>query len=352
MIKTIDIFIIFLTFGVFIWGVRRRMRLWTVGTKENRSGQIKDRLKILFIEGIVHQRILQEKYPGFLHLFIFIGFLLPLMVSVVTQVMFSFPLILAQILSFLLDLVGFLAIIAIVLFLHRRYVSRPTRLDNRPEDLTVLLLILAILITGLLMESLKLTVIGQDVTAWAPLGRIVSSFVQIFDLQTETQSLLAEIMFRIHFYLVLSTIAYIPFSKMFHIISSPLNMFFRSFEDKGTLSFIDLEDEKAETFGVAKLEEFTWKQLLDLDACTRCGRCQDHCPAFLTDKPLSPKKLIQDLKDHMHKRAPQILQSREKEQKNESPNRSDERRYRRRYALGMHNMPFLYGPLSCLCRTH
>ncbi len=317
MIRTIDIFIIFLTLGVFIWGVRRRFRLWTVGTNENRSGLAKDRLKALFVEGIVHQRILQDKYPGFLHLFIFIGFLLPLVVVITTQAMFSLPLIPAQILSLLLDLVGFLAIIAIVLFLFRRYVIRPTRLDNRPEDLAVLLLILAILITGLLLESLKLTVIGQEVSAWAPVGRIVSGLVQLFGLQTQTQGLLAEIVFRIHFYLVLSTIAYIPFSKLFHIISSPLNMYLRSFKDKGALSFIDLEDEEAETFGVAKLEEFTWKQLLDLDACTRCGRCQDHCPAFLTDKPLSPKKLIQDLKDHMHTRAPQILQSRESEKEDE-----------------------------------
>jgi Fe-S oxidoreductase/nitrate reductase gamma subunit len=284
--------------------------LWTVGKDENRSGQTKDRLKNLFVKGILHQRILQERYPGFLHLFIFLGFLLPLLVIIITQVMFSLPLIPAQILSLLLDLVCILAIISILLLLFRRFVVRPSRLDNKPEDLVVLLLILAILITGLLLESLKLTVIGQDISAWAPVGRFVSSFIQILGFQTQTQSLLAKIVFRIHFYLVLVTIAYIPFSKMFHIISSPLNMFFRSFKNKGTLSFIDLEDENAETFGVAKLEEFTWKQLLDLDACTRCGRCQDHCPAFLTEKPLSPMKLIQDLKDHMLIQAPQILQSR------------------------------------------
>jgi len=310
MIKTIDIFVIFLTLGVFIWGVRRRMRLWTVGTDENRSEQIKYRLKTLFFDGIVHQRILQEKYPGSLHLFIFIGFLLPLVVSIFTQVTFSIPVFPSKILSFLLDTVGVLAIISIILLLFRRYVQRPSRLDNKPEDLIVLLLILAILVTGLLLESLRLTVIGQEISAWAPAGRIVSSFIQILGLQTQTYSFLAKIVFRIHFYLVLSTIAYIPFSKMFHIISSPLNMFFRSLKNLGALSFIDLEDENAETFGVAKLEEFTWKQLMDLDACTQCGRCQDHCPAFLSEKPLSPKKLIQDLKAHMLIRAPQILKSR------------------------------------------
>jgi len=310
MIKTIDIFIIFLSLGIFIWGIRRRMRLWSVGTPEDRSGLTKDRLKALFVEGIFHQRIVQDRYPGFLHLFIFVGFLLPLAVIIFTQVMYSLPSTPAQILSLLLDLVGLLAIISIVLFLIRRFVIRPSRLDNRPEDLVVLLLILAILLTGLLLESLKLNVIGQEVSSWAPIGHVFSRFIQLFGIQVQAQSLLVIIVFRIHFFLVLGTIAYIPFSKMFHVISSPMNMFFRSFKTKGALSFIDLEDENAETFGVAKIEEFTWKQLMDLDACTRCGRCQDHCPVYLTEKPLSPKKLIQDLKDHMHIRAPQLLQSR------------------------------------------
>lgn len=310
MIKTIDIFIIFLSLGIFIWGIRQRTRLWFVGTPEDRSGRTKGRLKSLFFDGIFHKRILQERYPGYLHLFIFVGFLLPLAVIIFTQIMFSLPDIPAQILSVLLDLVGLLAIISIVLFLFRRFVTRPSRLDNRPEDLVVLLLILAILLTGMLLESLKLNVIGREVSVWAPIGHVFSHLIQLSGIHIQTQSLLAKIVFRIHFFLVLGTIAYIPFSKMFHIISSPMNMFFRSFKTKGELSFIDLEDENRETFGVAKIEEFTWKQLMDLDACTRCGRCQDHCPAFLTEKPLSPKKFIQDLKNHMHTRAPQVLQSR------------------------------------------
>ncbi len=310
MIKTIDIFIIFLSLGIFIWGIRQRTRLWFVGTPEDRSGLTKGRLKSLFFDGIFHKRILQERYPGYLHLFIFVGFLLPLAIIIFTQVMFSLPNIPAQILSVLLDLVGLLAIISIVLFLFRRFVTRPSRLDNRPEDLVVLLLILAILLTGMLLESLKLNVIGREVSVWAPIGHVFSHLIQLSGIHIQTQSLLAKIVFRIHFFLVLGTIAYIPFSKMFHIISSPMNMFFRSFKTKGELSFIDLEDENRETFGVAKIEEFTWKQLMDLDACTRCGRCQDHCPAFLTEKPLSPKKFIQDLKNHMHTRAPQVLQSR------------------------------------------
>ena len=70
---------------------------------------------------------------------------------------------------------------------------------------------------------------------------------------------------------------------------------------------IDLE--KAESFGVSKVEDYTWKNLLDLDACTRCGRCQDNCPANLSGKPLNPKKVLQDLKGNWLEKAPALLQS-------------------------------------------
>jgi len=79
---------------------------------------------------------------------------------------------------------------------------------------------------------------------------------------------------------------------------SPLNVFFRSLKPKGALTPIDFET--AEAFGVTKIEDFTWKQLMDLDACTGCGRCEDICPAHLSGKALSPKKLIQDLKTHLY----------------------------------------------------
>jgi Fe-S oxidoreductase len=111
---------------------------------------------------------------------------------------------------------------------------------------------------------------------------------------------------RIHFFLVLGLIAYLPYSKLFHLVSSTINIFLRSTGPKGELAPIT-DFETAETFGVTTINEFTWKQLLDLDACTRCGRCQDQCPAYLSEKPLTPKKLVQDLKDHLQKESGILL---------------------------------------------
>jgi Fe-S oxidoreductase/nitrate reductase gamma subunit len=267
------------------------------------------RVKSLLIEGVAHTRILKDLYPGIIHLLLFLGFVIPFTVMVITQFVFTLPSVPARLLSLALDLIGLAAILSLLLAIYRRYVTRPSRLDNQSEDLIALVLILLILLTGFVVEGLRLAVIGQDSHAWAPIGKAIAALFDTTGMSSNAKGLMAMIVFRIHFFLVIVIIAYIPYSKLFHLISSPLNMIFRSLEPKGTLKSLDLEDEKAESFGVAKIEEFTWKQLMDLDACTRCGRCQDRCPAHLTEKPLSPKKLIIDLRNHLHARAPDILEA-------------------------------------------
>ncbi len=301
MIKAFDILLVLLSLAVFTYGLQRRTRLWKIGQQDSRSNNIRKRIKSFLMEGIVHRRILHDVYPGLIHLFLFLGFLVPFVVIVIVQFMFTLPSPLSKLLSLFLDLIALFGLGSLVLAFYRRYVTRPSRLDNRLDDFISLALLFLILGTGLIMESLRLSIIGKDIQAWAPIGNVLASLIHTFGLSVSTKGFLAMVFFRIHFFLVLGFIAYIPYSKLFHIVSSPLNMIFRSLEPKGALTHMDLEDEEAESFGVAKIKEFTWKQLLDLDACTRCGRCQDHCPAHLTEKPLSPKDIILDLKNHLHK---------------------------------------------------
>jgi len=312
MIKVFDIFLIFLAIYIFSWGTIKHFRLWRIGKEDKRFDKMGARIKSFLVEGFAHRKILQDLYPGSLHLCIFLGFIIPFGVIFIAQFMFTLPVLMARLLSLSLDIIAILAIVSLLLTLYRRYVTRPSRLDNKPEDFKALALILLILLTGIFLESLRLSVIGKDTQTWAPVGKALAALINTAGWSAGTKNLLAKIIFRIHFFLVLCTIAYIPFSKLFHLISSPMNMIFRSLDPKGALSFMDLEDEKAESFGIAKIEEFTWKQLMDLDACTRCGRCQEHCPAHITEKPLSPKKIILDLKDHLHLRAPQILKAKSK----------------------------------------
>ena len=119
--------------------------------------------------------------------------------------------------------------------------------------------------------------------------------------------------------LALAVIIYVSltWNRLWHIIVSPINVFLRNLGPRGALVPIDME--ATETFGVDRIQNFTWKHLIDLDACTRCGRCQDSCPAYLSGKPLSPKKVIQDLREHLLERAP-VLRKRKAEEINPEDN--------------------------------
>ena len=99
--------------------------------------------------------------------------------------------------------------------------------------------------------------------------------------------------------LVFGFIASIPYTRLFHTIAGPLNLFFAR-PELGRMVPVTMEEvEKTERIGVSAINHFTQQQLLSLDACMECGRCEEACPAFATDKPLSPKKVVQDLKGLM-----------------------------------------------------
>ncbi|HOP81450.1 MAG TPA: heterodisulfide reductase-related iron-sulfur binding cluster, partial [Armatimonadota bacterium] len=101
-------------------------------------------------------------------------------------------------------------------------------------------------------------------------------------------------------------IALVPFTKLWHIFVSMVNYFTRDMGPSACRMVYNIEE--AESFGVEKIEDFTWKDIIDLDACIRCGRCQENCPAYLTGKHLNPKlTLIQAMKQHWDAKAPYLI---------------------------------------------
>jgi Fe-S oxidoreductase/nitrate reductase gamma subunit len=293
---------------ILIYGLVKHIRVWRIGKPENRIDKPIKRIVSFLLFGLGHKRILKEPYPGIMHLFLFWGFLVLFIGTVLIFVQEDFTKLLFNkifisgnfylIFSFLLDLFGLLAIIGVLLALFRRYALKPKRLDNKFEDALVLVSLFLILLTGFTNEGLRIASTSPEFERWSFLGWQFSKvFSALGSSETSFESLHL-VSWWIHIILAFGFIGYISYSRLLHLISSPLNQFFRSFSPKGEVKPI-LDIENAETFGVAKLSEFTWKQLFDTDACTRCGRCQDNCPAHLSEKPLSPKKVIQDLKDHL-----------------------------------------------------
>ena len=89
-----------------------------------------------------------------------------------------------------------------------------------------------------------------------------------------------------------------PFTKLRHLIFGPLNLFFRNMGPRGRLAPIK-DFENAETFGVSQVEQYTWKQLLDMGSCLECGRCTINCPTVATGKTLNPKYLVIEQREHL-----------------------------------------------------
>ncbi|MCU0645464.1 MAG: heterodisulfide reductase-related iron-sulfur binding cluster, partial [bacterium] len=205
--------------------------------------------------------------------------------------------------SLVLDLAGVLTIIGLLVAFFRRYIQRPDRLNNQTDDVIVLVGLLAIVISGFFVEASRIAATQPSWEVWSPVGYALSGLFS--GAGVEAAQSWHRLIWWLHLVLAFSFIGYIPFSKLFHIISAPTNIFFRSFQPNGQLTSIDIEN--AETFGAGKISDFSWKQLLDLDACTECGRCQDNCPAYLSEKPLSPKKLILDLLTNLNQKGAQLL---------------------------------------------
>lgn len=302
MFSSFDLILLLVVAVVFAYGFYRRYRLWMVGKPEQRTDQPKERLKSVLAYVLGHKRMLRDTYPGWMHLLIFYGFLVPFVIVVITQANFTLPKALAFPLSLLLDLVGTLGIIGILLAAYRRYVKKPENqtYDTSPGNLIALLILLGIFMLGFCTEGLRIARSQPEWMAWSPVGWVFSQFFS--GLSEPSQVLLHRLFWRMHLFFVLGFIAFIPYSRMLHIVTGPANVYFRSLVPKGELPPI-LNFETAETFGVSKLEELTWKQLFDMDACTRCGRCLDHCPAAVTGKPLAPKRNWDSLRAHMEERA-------------------------------------------------
>ena len=298
MLNSLDVLIIGLSLALLLYGSSRKIARWRVGEPEVRSGDAGKRFASMFASVVGHDRILEEAWPGYMHIFLFFGFLTPFVFVVFAQLhIVTLTPAAAGGISLVLDLIGGLALVGLMIAICRRYGVEPERLDERGrEDGLLLVWLLFIFLSGFVVEGLRLAVTTPEGTWFAPLGSLVA--FALAPLSPEIDAQVIRWVWRLHFYAILLLVGTMPYNKLFHVISGILNNYYRSTNPKGVVSLLDIEN--SETFGVAHVHQFTWKQLMDSDACIRCGRCQDNCPAFLTDKPLTPKKMVQDIRECLY----------------------------------------------------
>jgi Fe-S oxidoreductase/nitrate reductase gamma subunit len=294
----------------------RHYRLWYLGKEENRSDHGATRLKTLLAVTFGHVRFWKELYPGTMHFLIFWGAILIFLGKIVR--LFSYPVGLTnppqnifKYASFVSEIGGLLVIIGGCLAVYRRYIVKPSRLETKPTNTLIYSWGIVLLITGYFVKGYRIALIGGSVVpdwfSWAPISYLISRFFLILPTAPLNELLIW------HRVLIHALPAFLFFAYVFitrtplqHFFLSPINIYFRNLKLKGILLPIP-NFEEAETFGVREISEFTWKQLLDLEACTNCGRCQDVCPAHLSQKPLSPRRMTQNLKDHLWRKGPKLL---------------------------------------------
>lgn len=310
----------FVVVAVVAYSLYRRFRLWRLGSKDDRLSDLGGRVRTFIstaADGLWHRRIVRDRYVAVMHVVIFGGFGLLLMgpfLDSVSEHVFHFMEGNVYLgVSLLLDMGGLLVLVGVAMAAYRRYVIRPQRLESLLDDALTLTFLAVIIVTGFVVEGLRIATTELDThpdwAAWSPVGFV---FAQAFNgLGEDVNLALHQGFWWGHMLLSLGAIAYVfvTFSRLAHIFVAPLNMFLKSPDGKGVLRAVEIS-ETTETFGAAKIRDLTWKDLLDLDACTRCGRCQDVCPAYLTGKPLSPKNLIQELKVHLVEQGPSLLRRR------------------------------------------
>lgn len=279
-----------------------RTRNWERGKPDNRSTTAKNAKRRFadFRAGVYMQTLLRDPAAGIMHSLIYFSFLILLAVTTVLEIDHQLPVGakflhggVYQAYSFIADLAGLTFLIGVIWALVRRYIQKPyrIRIKSKPEHALILGVFLSFAVTGFLTEAFRLAEEGRpDFEVWSFVGYPLSALFQTWGNTAGWH----QAMWIAHVITFLIFVAILPVTMLRHMFTSPLNMYLKDRErPKGAMKPMpNLMETELETFGASVVEDFTWKQLLDTDACTMCGRCTSVCPAHATGKPLDPREIV------------------------------------------------------------
>jgi len=294
----------------------RRVRNWQRGGAEPRPTTRANGGRRLrrFRQGVLMRTVAQDRAAGIMHSLLYFPFLVLFAVTVVLEVDHLVP----ERFTFLHgdvyrayslvgDVAGAAFLVGVVWALVRRYGRRHFRLrtKTRPEDAVVLGTFLVIAVTGPLVEGMRIALDGRPgFERWSVVGWPLSA---LFDgMGAGTLSTAHQVAWVVHVLGFLAFLVLLPETKLRHMVTSPLNLYLSDKDrPKGAMKPMpDLATTDLERFGAGTVEDFTWKQLLDTDACTVCGRCTEVCPAQQTGKLLDPREIVLKVGQVMAESAP------------------------------------------------
>jgi Fe-S oxidoreductase/nitrate reductase gamma subunit len=296
-----------LAVGAWVYGIARRVRLWKQGRRGERvnwSLAANRLLRDVFLQ----RRVWGRGLASMAHVLLFSG----LVVLFIATILIAIEHMLADVLGraptnpvfhkgvyfgayeLITDTFGIALIAGSVLFLYRR--ARGTESFARtPADVGILIALIAIGITGYIVEGLRIIHAQTPLAGLSPVGYLCANLFQWMGVEHNSAGRIHFALWWTHAVLALGFIALMPYTRLLHSIAGTMNLAVRD-HSLGTMAPVSLEEVEATgQIGVAHIADFSWRQLLELDACVSCGRCEDACPAFEAGKPLSPRNVVQDL---------------------------------------------------------
>ena len=287
----------FLGLTAYLFAIRARN--WERGGADRRTGQWWKRLKELW-RGLSMASVLEERAAGIMHGMIYYGFVVLLVGTIIVELDHLLPGNLKFIeggfyqgYSLVLDLAAVVFLVGLVWAAVRRWGFKPwrIRLKTKSEDAWILLVLALIGITGLATEAARIAIDGRPAfEVWSFAGYYLSYLVPATVAVGAHQ-----VIWIAHALTFVAFLILLPTTKLRHALISPVNMALALRDrPKGAMREMPnlIEATDIETVGASLVSEFTWKQLLDTDACTVCGRCTSVCPANHTGKPLDPREIV------------------------------------------------------------
>lgn len=312
----------FASMGIFFFGFYKRYRKYRQGRDAGRFNDLAKRFlkaaAIMAKNSTIYKR---DSFAGTAHLLIFWGFVVLFIGTVIVAIDHDFLRFLNIHLlqgtfylgfSFVLDIFGALFLVGLLMMMFRRTkklpqldYTRSDRVENQYsrkgyaiDDKIFLWLLFLIGVTGFLIEGFRIAADRPAFEVWSPVGWGVANLTDMTRL-TVHANVLHMYTWWFHAVLVLFFVAYIPYSKAMHMLLDYANLMFK--DDLAAKRLPKVSEEKLKTgMGYKVVSDFTWKELLDYDACTKCGRCHVVCPANAAGTPLSPRDLVLDLRTHVN----------------------------------------------------
>ncbi len=313
----------------FAFTMLRRVAPLGALRREVRTDRMGERVRALLAFGFGQKRLVdpEERGPGILHVLIFVAFLVLALRTLTLFGMgfaesFHFPFLgedaaLGRAYLFVKDLVVLGALVGVAGFLWRRLVTKPDRVTLSTEGVVILLFIAGLMITDMLFDAAHaglvptrtirslIPFVSEQSWAWtpsyepgAPAGALATLGFDALGLSGPTVAAIGYGAFWLHLALILLFLNVLPYGKHFHIITALPNVLFARLSPVAALRKLDLEAEDA-SFGTATVKDLSWKEGWDVYSCTECGRCQTHCPTYVTGKPLSHKEVNRAIRHHL-----------------------------------------------------